>query len=151
MNRTWQLRWRIVIVLSLLLLLYPVSFGPACWLASWMKFGSGAINVVYRPILCIWARGSSSTGEFLEGLVYLGANRKAVFVLLRENATLLIEDTTRPASLTIVTSECAAHARLQLSRGEVSQQMSSLRNCEAILLRRVGPGAINDFAGSFNQ
>jgi len=32
------------------LLVYPVSFGPACWASSRLKAGTRAVTVVYQPI-----------------------------------------------------------------------------------------------------
>jgi hypothetical protein len=31
-------------------LVYPLSFGPACWITSWTNCGARIIPVAYRPI-----------------------------------------------------------------------------------------------------
>jgi hypothetical protein len=33
------------------LLAYPVSFGPACWITSQMSVGAETVSVMYRPII----------------------------------------------------------------------------------------------------
>src|SRR5262249_17503759 len=30
---------------------YPISFGPACWLASRTGIGAGTLPLIYRPII----------------------------------------------------------------------------------------------------
>jgi hypothetical protein len=41
--------WAIVVVVSLLLL-YSLSFGPACWINRWTGVGSRAMAILYRPV-----------------------------------------------------------------------------------------------------
>ena len=53
-----RFRWATVILLAVLIG-YPVSFGPACWVSSYSEFGSELLPIVYRPLL--W------TFEDLEG------------------------------------------------------------------------------------
>lgn len=42
-----------------LLVLYPLSFGPACWLSSRFTRGADLLPRVYRPITWIMERGPS--------------------------------------------------------------------------------------------
>jgi hypothetical protein len=44
-------RWRIKAALLALLAAYPLSFGPACWIASRADLRSRLLPLVYRPIL----------------------------------------------------------------------------------------------------
>jgi hypothetical protein len=39
--------------------LYPLSFGPACWVTSRLNFGAHSISVLYRPIE--WTLGNPET------------------------------------------------------------------------------------------
>jgi hypothetical protein len=41
--------WATVVVV-VVALLYPISFGPACWISSRLNAGTQAVTVVYRPI-----------------------------------------------------------------------------------------------------
>ena len=43
--------WATIVVC--LLLAYPLSFGPACWITSRTNTGASAIPVIYRPLT--WA------------------------------------------------------------------------------------------------
>jgi hypothetical protein len=38
-----------------LLLAYPLSFGPACWIASRQQPSGEDVSAAYRPILWFWA------------------------------------------------------------------------------------------------
>src|SRR5262245_50887509 len=38
-------------VVAVVVLVYPLSFGPACWITSRADCGKGLLPVVYRPIL----------------------------------------------------------------------------------------------------
>jgi len=40
--------WCTIIVVALLM--YPISFGPACWITSGIELGSTAIPTIYRPV-----------------------------------------------------------------------------------------------------
>jgi hypothetical protein len=42
--------WATVVVVAVLVA-YPLSFGPACWLTSAMERGHGVVTAIYRPIL----------------------------------------------------------------------------------------------------
>jgi hypothetical protein len=44
------------VVLVVVLLAYPLSFGPACWMTSRMAGPTRMLPIVYRPIL--WVMGS---------------------------------------------------------------------------------------------
>jgi hypothetical protein len=40
---------------AVVLVAYPLSFGPACWITSWTACGAKAIPTVYRPMTwVIW-------------------------------------------------------------------------------------------------
>lgn len=45
-----RFRWATVILFAVLIG-YPLSFGPACWVSSYSDFGSEFIPIVYRPLL----------------------------------------------------------------------------------------------------
>ncbi len=41
--------WATVVVV-VVLVAYPLSFGPACWISSRLNAGTRAVTVVYRPV-----------------------------------------------------------------------------------------------------
>ena len=43
----------ITVALLAVLLLYPLSLGPACWLSSQFMAGSSVVTTTYRPILVV--------------------------------------------------------------------------------------------------
>jgi len=46
-------RWAIWATVGLFALaMYPVSFGPVCWITSRANVGAWAVPTVYRPIVC---------------------------------------------------------------------------------------------------
>ena len=63
------------VVLVVVLTLYVLSFGPACWITSRMNFGTSAIGVIYRPIVpAMWWTGYASTlGTILDQYSRLAA------------------------------------------------------------------------------
>jgi hypothetical protein len=59
------------------LALYPLSFGPACWLGERNGVGTRLISVVYRPILWL---ASSNHGPAARAILWyagLGASERA--------------------------------------------------------------------------
>ena len=55
------------------LVAYPLSFGPACWLASRHVAFVGLLPRVYRPIICVWDHSPRFVGEFLGWYTSVGA------------------------------------------------------------------------------
>jgi hypothetical protein len=47
--------WVTVVVVAVLIG-YPLSFGPACWLSERTVVGSRAISIAYQPLLGLWMR-----------------------------------------------------------------------------------------------
>jgi hypothetical protein len=41
--------WGTAVVVAILIL-YPLSFGPACWISSRLDLGADAVSAVYRPM-----------------------------------------------------------------------------------------------------
>jgi hypothetical protein len=56
--------WATVVVVSTVVL-YPLSFGPACWLNQRTGAGRRLMSIVYRPI--IWLASESSGAETIIG------------------------------------------------------------------------------------
>jgi hypothetical protein len=52
--------WATVVVV--MGLLYPVSFGPACWITSRCDHGAQFVTVFYRPFLRLWQLGPRGLG-----------------------------------------------------------------------------------------
>jgi hypothetical protein len=46
--------WATVVVV--VLLAYPISFGPACWISSQTGFALRALPIIYRPLVLLMAR-----------------------------------------------------------------------------------------------
>jgi hypothetical protein len=50
--RNPSIGFKITVALVVVLAGYPLSFGPACWLSSWLRYGGERlIPTAYRPIL----------------------------------------------------------------------------------------------------
>ena len=47
-------------IVVVLVLAYPLSFGPACWITSRTNTGASAIPVVYRPLTWAMSPGSET-------------------------------------------------------------------------------------------
>lgn len=65
--------WTIAAVV-MLLLLYPLSFGPACWLNRWTGRGNQTIAIVYRPAGG-FVNSQSATGCMVAWYAHLGVER----------------------------------------------------------------------------
>src|SRR5215813_12587076 len=75
-SRTTAGFWATVVVVSLLLL-YPLSFGPACWINRWTGMGKRAMAIVYRPVsglLDPW----STVGGMLNWYARLGVEDRVI-------------------------------------------------------------------------
>ena len=44
------------VLASSALVLYPLSFGPACWISSQVGVGANVLPTVYRPLLGVMSR-----------------------------------------------------------------------------------------------
>jgi hypothetical protein len=59
------------------LLLYPLSFGPACWFGERNGIGTATISTVYWPIICL---ASSNRGPAAKSILWyakIGASSRA--------------------------------------------------------------------------
>jgi hypothetical protein len=63
--------WATVVLIAMLLG-YPLSFGPACWITSRAVVGSPAVPTVYRPITFAMGR-SPGFCRIMTGYAGLGA------------------------------------------------------------------------------
>ena len=54
-------------------LVYPVSFGPACWIPCRTRTGARILPMVYRPIIWAWDRLPRSLSSTLYGYSRMGA------------------------------------------------------------------------------
>ena len=80
--------WATVVVLAVLA--YPISFGPACWLAtSWAPL-RGPVNSVYRPAAWAYFKTPSTVGNVIiryanvEGDVNFSGTERGAFRLTFE-------------------------------------------------------------------
>jgi len=65
----------ITVALLAVLVGYPLSFGPACWGASWTNRGGEHLPTVYQPILSAWDSGPYFLAEALDAYTRLGSKR----------------------------------------------------------------------------
>jgi hypothetical protein len=63
--------WATVVVV--VVLAYPLSFGPACWISSRCECGPQFVTAIYRPVLLILARGPRGIQGFMHRYARLGA------------------------------------------------------------------------------
>ena len=64
----------ITVVLAAVLIGYPVSFGPACWISSRATVLVPAVEILYFPVLCVWGYFSyTPVNDFLHWYSQLGA------------------------------------------------------------------------------
>src|SRR6476646_6642480 len=53
--------WTTVVVVAILVA-YPLSFGPACWITSRCECGTPLVTTVYRPVLRLWLASPGGLG-----------------------------------------------------------------------------------------
>jgi hypothetical protein len=83
----------ITVALVVMLVGYPLSFGPACWISSRVECGETAVSRIYQPVmrLSFWGDypGKTLTGDLLHDYARsLASTRKSWRITL---------DTTRRA------------------------------------------------------
>src|SRR5262245_57352865 len=61
-------------VLVAVVLLYPISFGPACWITSRTVIGAPAVSLAYRPMMWAWEVNPKYVGAFLAWYAQVGAD-----------------------------------------------------------------------------
>jgi hypothetical protein len=64
--------WSAVVV-ALLVVGYPLSFGPACWISSRAQPSGRIVSAAYRPILRLWIDGPDWVKIVLANYVDIGA------------------------------------------------------------------------------
>jgi hypothetical protein len=65
--------WATVVVASALLL-YPLSFGPVCWITSRADCSGRILTTIYQPILWVWGRhAEDAMGDAVRSYLRLGA------------------------------------------------------------------------------
>jgi hypothetical protein len=57
------------------LVAYPLSFGPACWVSSYLDDSGEIVSLIYRPIIWYWVY---EAGDSLDGIIgwYVGLGTK---------------------------------------------------------------------------
>ena len=63
--------WATVVV-TVVLVGYPLSFGPACWITSRLDRGASAVQIGYRPMTCMMS-ASERVAHALDWYARLGA------------------------------------------------------------------------------
>jgi hypothetical protein len=67
--------WATVVVI-VVLVAYPLSFGPWCWVTSRLNFGGQAIPRVYAPLMGILRNGPRPMIGWLNWYVSLGSDQR---------------------------------------------------------------------------
>src|SRR6516164_2007740 len=67
--------FRATVAAAVLLLGYPLSFGPASWISSRTTFGRETIKAMYLPISRLWLRGPEPLADVINWYCYVGAAR----------------------------------------------------------------------------
>jgi hypothetical protein len=66
--------FRTAVVVVMLVVAYPLSFGPACWIASRNQPSGDHVSAAYRPIFWFWANCADSwAGSILAHYVGMAA------------------------------------------------------------------------------
>ena len=50
------------LAVSAIVLLYPASFGPACWISQRAEIDAAVVSAVYQPVLQVACRGPNGVG-----------------------------------------------------------------------------------------
>jgi hypothetical protein len=73
--------WATVVVV-VGLVAYPLSFGPACWIASRID-GRAGIERAYWPVISVWRAGPESVAKAINWYCYVGAKSEWLIGLPR--------------------------------------------------------------------
>jgi hypothetical protein len=57
-------RWAKGVAIGLVVVLYPLSFGPACWISSHAG-ASKSVGFIYQPMMQLWWQGQPPRGDDL--------------------------------------------------------------------------------------
>jgi hypothetical protein len=68
------------VVLVTVLVGYPLSFGPACWICDRMTIDTRIIGIAYRPILLAWEHSPEEVGAFLDWYSKIGAHQNSTWM-----------------------------------------------------------------------
>jgi len=72
----------ITVALVAVLVGYPLSFGPACWISSHTNRGMRAINIIYQPLMRVWWRGAAPyQHDLLQRYAHLWTNREKLWIV----------------------------------------------------------------------
>src|SRR5262245_14026922 len=79
--------WATVVVVAVLVA-YPLSFGPACWISSRTPTGRKAVNAIYQPFMRLWWRGAEpARRDPLVWYARVGADRNKSWTIGRDRRT----------------------------------------------------------------
>src|SRR5260370_1457438 len=84
----------ITVALVVLLVAYPVSFGPACWLADRLQIATPFVARIYKPIVHAALCGPGPIREVLRRFAEFGAPPRN-----KESVLGIWERWTRPVSI----------------------------------------------------
>jgi hypothetical protein len=66
--------WTTIFVAAALFV-YPLSFGPACWITSHAETGETMLSEIYKPILWIRWNGPEAISEAIDFYSHIGARQ----------------------------------------------------------------------------
>jgi hypothetical protein len=63
--------WATVVVV-VVVLLYPISFVPACWISSRVQPSGKAVSLIYRPVLWAWGHLGEDADDCISEWIAVG-------------------------------------------------------------------------------
>jgi hypothetical protein len=85
-------KWTAVLVAFVVLVGYPLSFGPACWINLRTGSGSRAIGAFYRPIGWLYLHSGDALGEVIGAWANLGSDDDQRFYGLTDDGPFWLGD-----------------------------------------------------------
>lgn len=71
------------VAILVLALFYPLSFGPACWIASRTEMDLGGVTVInfcYFPVRWVYHHSSEDVQVTIDNYAQLGAGKLEIFI-----------------------------------------------------------------------
>lgn len=76
-------------VILLLVVLYVASFGPACWVTSWVGLDGRIVTVFYAPIIWHFLHDTMGAGQTIDSYSRLAARPDWRFIPEVQNLTVV--------------------------------------------------------------
>jgi hypothetical protein len=73
------------VALVTVLVAYPLSFGPACWISSRIQPDGEFVSAVYHPLIRIWQNAPAPVERAITSFVMFGVSGNLVQIPFRTN------------------------------------------------------------------